>query len=176
MDEECAALEARMKREGKNFSKFVRECLILYYREDMQDHTDHDPTKWKDCRPFCEPTPHQICLKCWPDGAPPYYILDQARKHVHYLELRRLDGAPYSDLELPERMCIPELLNRDQDGNLNSIELEPSVLEWLLTKAEESNRFAKPLAELDLKGNAKPAKAEKPRPSLLKRILREMGR
>jgi len=176
MDDETAQLEARMKREGKNFSKFVRECLLLYYREDMTEHSDLKRTVWEGCEPFCEPTPQAICRKCWPLGAPPTRTFDQARKHVRYLEKRRLEQTPYSDLEVPAEMCIPELLNLNEFGVIESIDLEPSVLAWLLGKAEESNRFIKPLADLDLVGNAKPAKAEKKRKGLLKRIFSEIGR
>jgi len=63
----------------------------------------------------------------------------------------------------------------DEDHILQ-MNLEPSILEWLRQRAEEHNAFIMPLADLDLEGNAKPAKVEKPRKGLLKRIFSEIGR
>ena len=56
------------------------------------------------------------------------------------------------------------------------VDLEPKVMEWLQDQAVDHNRFIMPLADLELEGNAKPVKVEKPRKSFLKRILTEMGR
>ena len=62
------------------------------------------------------------------------------------------------------------------DDGQTEADLEPTVLEWLREKAEHHNRFIMPLENLEIVGNAKPVKAEKPRKGLLKRIFSEIGR
>jgi len=73
------------------------------------------------------------------------------------------------------RNLIDDLWERDGAGTIHMI-LEPGVLEWLVQKAEAHNQFIMPLADLDLEGNAKPVKVEKPPKGLLKRIFSEIGR
>ena len=49
LDPEAAALESRMKKEGKNFSAFVRECLFIYYREEHQECRQENLETWFEC-------------------------------------------------------------------------------------------------------------------------------
>ena len=172
LDPESARLAQRMKREGKNFSKFVRECLHLYYREDNGSEHFGESVEWMECEPFCLPTRKHYCRVCWPLGTPALEHLAAARSHVSGLE--KLRASPRS--EFPTSRWIPELWSRPEPHGPREIELEPSVLEWLRAKAEDHNRFVMPLADLDLEGNAKPVKVEKPRKGLIKRILSEIGR
>ena len=171
LDPESARLAQRMKREGKNFSKFVRECLHLYSREDSDDHVGNQ-TRWYDCEPFCDPTRNHYCRTCWPTGAPALEHLAAARSHVGELVKARA-GAGAEGVET--RNLIDDLWERDGAGTIH-MRLEPSVLEWLTKKADAHNQFIMPLADLELEGNAKPVKVEKPRKGLLKRIFSEIGR
>ena len=70
---------------------------------------------------------------------------------------------------------IPSLWRRDEVGTFH-LTLEQGVLDWLREEAENHNRFIMPLADLDLKGNAKPVKAAKVKVGLIKRLFREIGR
>jgi len=171
LDPESAHLAQRMKREGKNFSKFVRECLHLYYREDSDAHVG-DQHSWYDCDPFCVPTRKHYCRTCWPVGAPALEHLAAARAHVAEI-IRARAGAGAEGVDT--RNLIDDLWERDGAGTIHMI-LEPGVLEWLVQKAEAHNQFIMPLADLDLEGNAKPVKVEKPPKGLLKRIFSEIGR
>ena len=167
LDPDSARLAQRMKREGKNFSKFVRECLHLYYREEGQECLEQNQISWKDCEPFCNPTASHYCRQCWPIGPPSREDMKAANIHVNQLNLaRRKMGA---DTVKAENL-IEGLFHYDSHSVLHMM-LEPTVLEWLKEKAENHNAFIMPLADLDLEGNAKPTKAEKPRKGLLKRIF-----
>jgi hypothetical protein len=172
LDPESAQLAQRMKREGKNFSKFVRECLHLYYREASDAEHMGETEDWEGCDPFCIPTRRHYCRVCWPTGTPEIAALGKARAHVSVLEHLRENGP---DALFKTERLIEGLWTMDDRGHYQ-IELEPAVLEWLRAQAENSNRFIMPLADLELEGNAKPVKAEKPRKGLLKRILSEIGR
>jgi len=172
LDPESARLAQRMKREGKNFSKFVRECLFLYYRETSEMEHIGEQEKWNGCEPFCIPTRKHFCRVCWPTGTPDLGALVSARRHVRILEdIRQFGpGAGADPGMLIEGLWI------DKGQGRKDIQLEPAVLEWLRAQAEDHNRFIMPLADLDLEGNAKPVKAEKPPKSLIRRLLSEMGR
>jgi len=175
---EAARLAQRMKREGKNFSKFVRECLHLYYRESSENEHFGQTETWEGCEPFCIPTRSHFCRVCWPVGTPDISALADARKHVRVLGELRNSGEgthPKWGGELDDDMLIPALW-QDLGHGRKDIQLEPAVLQWLKDQADEHNRFLMPLANLDLTGNEKPVKAEKPRKGLLKRILYEMGK
>jgi hypothetical protein len=169
LDPESAALAQRMKREGKNFSKFVRECLHIYYRESSDNEHVGATETWDDCEPFCIPNRKHFCRVCWPVGTPSIDTLKKARGHVAQLRQIALDG------RFDESRLIPELAESQGQGRW-LIQNPPEVLEWLKAQAEDENRFIMPLADLELEGNAKPVKVEKPRKGLLKRILSEMGR
>ena len=171
LDPESARLAQRMKREGKNFSKFVRECLHLYYRADSNEHIG-DRTEWFECDTFCTPTRKHYCRVCWPTGAPPLEDLAKARTHVGQLVKARAGGG--SDV-VDVRCLIDDLWRRDGAGTIH-MHLEQGVLDWLRERAERHNQFIMPLADLDLEGNAKPVKAEKPKKGLLKRLFAEIGR
>lgn len=172
LDPESAVLAQRMKREGKNFSKFVRECLHIYYRESSENEHIGSQQTWPGCEPFCLPTKGHFCRVCWPVGTPSRASFKLARGHVSVLNLLTRDG-PSATFD--ESLLIPDLAERKGAGHW-MIREWPSVLEWLQTQAEEQNRFIMPLAGLELEGNAKPVKVEKPRKGMLKRILSEMGR
>lgn len=172
LDPESARLAQRMKREGKNFSKFVRECLHLYYREDAGSEHMGEVEDWLDCEPFCIPTRKHFCRICWPCGTPQIEHLGRARSHVRALAEQR----ERPTLEIPEERWVEDLWTRPDPRGPRIVELEPAVLAWLREKAEDTNRFVMPLADLDLVGNAKPVKAEKPKKGLLKRIFSEIGR
>jgi hypothetical protein len=171
MDPESAALAQRMKREGKNFSKFVRECLHLYYREDNGAEHYGERVEWFDCEAFCWPTRKHYCRVCWPLGTPDLTDLRMARKHVEILEGLRSTGPNF---KFNRDDLIDGLWTKSSKGV--DVDLEPKVMEWLQDQAVDHNRFIMPLADLELEGNAKPVKVEKPRKSFLKRILTEMGR
>lgn len=169
LDPESARLAQRMKREGKNFSKFVRECLHLYYRSEGQECLEKNQIVWTDTEPFCNPSASHFCRKCWPAGPPSREDMKAAQTHVGQLNKAR------QRITVKDDGLIEGQFHYDEDHILQ-MNLEPSILEWLRQRAEEHNAFIMPLADLDLEGNAKPAKVEKPRKGLLKRILSEMGR
>jgi len=171
MDDDSARLASRMKREGKNFSAFVRECLHLYYREDNGGEHIGQVCEWEDCEPFCLPTKAHFCRVCWPVGTPALEHLAAARSHVE--ELHEVRGSKHRGFVKDN--LIPDLWRMLDDGQTEA-DLEPTVLEWLREKAEHHNRFIMPLENLEIVGNAKPVKAEKPRKGLLKRIFSEIGR
>ena len=170
LDPESARLAQRMKREGKNFSKFVRECLHLYYRDESQECIG-TAIEWLDCDPFCKPERKHFCRACWPAGPPDLADLAKARSHVAQLRACRSNRTH----TVLEKDLIEGLWTRDDRGTLH-FQLEPAVVEWLQDRAERHNRFIMPLSELDLVGNAKPAKTEKPKKSLIKRILSKIAR
>mgnify|MGYP003147654589 CR=1 FL=1 len=172
LDPETARLAQRMKREGKNFSKFVRECLHLYYREDNGGEHYGEKVEWFDCEPFCWPTRKHFCRVCWPTGTPAIEDLRSARAQVEILEGLRSKGPSF---KFDKAHLIAGLWSNNGQGRIE-VELEPAVLEWLRTAALEHNRFIMPLADLDLVGNKKPVKAEKPRKGIIRRILTELGR
>jgi len=174
LDAEAAELETRMKQEGKNFSAFVRECLFLYYREEHQSCREGaTKIEWKDCEPFCSPHDLHYCRKCWPDGTPSQSDLKKARTHVS--EVVRLRTKPRVGEPDPVMdRFIDGFTSRDEDHTLH-IQLEPSVLEWLRDQASLSNRFVGSLAGMEIPSKSKPAKAEKPRSPLWKRLLRVMA-
>ena len=169
LDPESARLAQRMKREGKNFSKFVRECLHLYYRESSEnEHIGHQET-WPDCEPFCVPNRDHFCRVCWPVGVPDPSTLGSARAHIG--QLREIAaGRAFDDARL-----IPDLAE-DQGRGRWLIQEAPAVLEWLKAQAEDENRFIMPLADLELEGNAKPVKAKSEKKGILRRIFTELGR
>ncbi len=172
LDPESAALAQRMKREGKNFSKFVRECLHIYYRESSDNEHMGEIERWPDEVTFCIPTKTHFCRVCWPVGTPQIASLKAARGHIAQLRLLAREGA---GAHIDESRLIP-VLSENQGQGRWLIQNAPEVLQWLQDQAEEENRFIMPLADLELEGNAKPVKVEKPRKGLLKRILSEMGR
>ena len=174
LDAEAAALETRMKKEGKNFSAFVRECLFLYYREEHQECLAGNPVhEWKDCDPFCKPQPLHFCRKCWPDGTPDMADLKKARQHVS--ELRRLRTVPRIGGSEPKMDRFIDGFTSRDDEHVLHIQEEPSVLKWLRDQASYSNRFIGSLAGMEIPSKSKPAKAEKPRSPLWKRLLRVMA-
>jgi len=174
LDAEAAGLETRMKQEGKNFSAFVRECLFLYYREEHQEcRSEATKTAWKDCEPFCSPTALHFCRSCWPDGTPDLDDLKKARRHVR--ELVRLRTKPRIGSPDPRMDQFIEGFSSRGEENILLIQEEPSVLEWLHAQAVISNRFVGSLAGMEIPTKSIPAKAEKPRSPLWKRILRVMA-
>jgi hypothetical protein len=173
LDPESARLAQRMKREGKNFSKFVRECLFLYYRDSPENEHVGNQESWPGCEPFCLPTRQHFCRVCWPTGTPDQSSLKAARQHISQLRLLARDG-PSAEGFNHERL-IPELAEHMAPGKW-MVQEGPAVLKWLKAQAEKENRFIMPLADLDLEGNAKPTKTEKPKKGLIRRLLSEMGR
>jgi len=171
LDPETEALAHRMKREGKNFSKFVRECLHLYYREESGDHMGRR-IEWAECDPFCHPSRTHYCRVCWPAGTPSLDSLAAANAHVTQVKNARALGSANT---VDQDCLIPSLWRRDDVGTFH-LTLEQGVLDWLREEAENHNRFIMPLADLDLKGNAKPVKAEKVKVGLIRRLFREIGR
>ena len=171
LDPETARLAQRMKREGKNFSRFVRECLHLYYRDDNGGEHLGEVITWPGCESYCVPTRTHFCRVCWPLGTPPLEAVAAARAHV--LELDEARSSKHRGFKTDN--LIPDLWSVREDGATVASE-EKGVLEWLQERAEDHNRFIMPLANLDLEGNAKPVKVEKPRKGLLKRIFSEIGR
>jgi len=171
LDPESARLAQRMKREGKNFSRFVRECLHLYYRDDNGGEHLGEVVNWPGCDPYCLPTRAHFCRVCWPVGTPPIEALGAARVHVAELDEARSS----KHRGLVRDNLIPDLWSEREDGATVASE-EKGVLEWLRDRAEDHNRFIMPLANLDLEGNAKAAKTKKAKKGLIRRILTEMGR
>ena len=94
-----------------------------------------------------------------------------ARKHVEILEGLRSTGPNF---KFNRDDLIDGLWTKTSKGV--DVDLEFQVLVWLQNQAVDHNRFIMPLADLELEGNAKPVKVEKPRKSFLKRMLTEMGR
>ena len=89
LDPESARLAQRMKREGKNFSKFVRECLHLYYRSEGQECLERNQIVWHETEPFCNPSASHFCRKCWPAGPPSREDMKAAQTHVGQLKNAR---------------------------------------------------------------------------------------
>jgi len=170
LDPEAAALETRMKQEGKNFSAFVRECLFIYYREEHQECRGEGMESWLGCEPFCNPTQRHHCRACWPDGQPTTADLGRARRHVNQCVSCRADKS-----HLVKQENLIEGHFESEPGGLLRFSEEPKILEWLQERAMRSNRFVGSLAGMEIPSKSKPAKAEKPRKSLFKRLLREIA-
>ena len=177
LDPEAAELAQRMKREGKNFSRFVRECLFVYYSEEQTECTDNAPWVIHGCGSpdvrLCRPSRRYPCRRCWPKGIPHQQDWKAARAHIGQVSRKRADK--YFSVE--ETSLIPELCFRDEKSVLWFDE-ELKVIDWLKKQAADRNQFIMPLADLELKGNekSKAVKTEKPRKGILKRILSELGR
>lgn len=164
---ETARLAQRMKREGKNFSRFVRECLFIYYSEAQADCTDDRP--WIIQHPdgdisLCRPSRRYPCRKCWPAGTPDADAWLKAREHVRVCAQHR-SGARIVDRD--EDKLIDDL-SRKVDGLLTWDD-EVHAVAWLQERARERNRFIMPLAELELEGNASGPRKKKR--GIIKRAL-----
>jgi len=168
LDPESAQLAQRMKREGKNFSRFVRECLFIYYAEEQETCTDDQP--WVITHPdetitLCRPSRRYPCRKCWPQGVPHQEHWKQARAHCAACadtRAKRITDGPV------EPRLIDALYFRDEQGVLRW-EDEIHAVAWLKEKAEEANRFIMPLADLEIEGNASGPRKKKR--GIVKRML-----
>lgn len=152
---ETAKLAQRMKKEGKNFSRFVRECLFIYYAEQQEECTDDHP--WLIKHPdgdkaLCRPSRRYPCRKCWPAGIPHNDDWRKARKHILVCEHNRRGQDYRPERGLLEDNLIEGLWHK-VDGTTR-FEDELEVIAWLQKRAEEANRFIMPLADLELEGNA----------------------
>jgi len=191
LDDTTDKIAAHIQSNGGNFSAFVRECLIRYHaqtggammcRRGTELSKHHPPDRL--CRPYL---PNR-CIKCWPVGEPTREAWADYTHGPERTETRKRTHSNLPDnpagtakfLTDPDDPMFPgwyaagekyEVVTYAEHEHFNDHV-------WIQAEAERINPPLFDLTELNIKGNAKPAKTTRPRHrrSLIRWLLTHVAR
>ena len=184
LDEDTEKIASMISSNGGNFSAFVRECLIRYHaqtggamncRRDQQKG-EHFPAD-RLCRPFL---PNR-CIVCWPVGEPERESWAEYTKGPDRYETRIREHSNLPDnpagtaafLSDPDHEMFPGWYSEGEKYQARIFTQSEYFNNhaWIQAEAERINPPLFDLKDLEIKGNAKPAKTTRRRRRSLIRWL-----
>lgn len=152
LDDRTVQIKNKM---GGNFSKFVRECCLRWDALhsspvcEVSEKIEQGLMSAGLCGGFCTPSPSRWCMSCWPHGRPQLQHWKEYREMIKCLD-------KYPD-KLTYYWPMLEKWDAPQD--------------WIQAQAKAANGELFSVENIDLEGNAKPAKKKKVRSSFISRML-----
>ena len=184
LDEQTEKIASMISSNGGNFSAFVRECLIRYHAQTGGAMNCRRHRTKADNRPvdrLCRPFMPNRCIVCWPVGEPERdawaeYTKGPDRYETRIHKYSNLPGdhpgtsSIYTDPEHPDFAGWYSAGEKYEARIFTQSEYFNDHV-WIQAEAERINPPLFNLNEMEIKGNAKPAKTSRRRRRSLIRWL-----